>query len=272
MKGKTGRQDKIRIAAICACLAVMLLLELLPVRIVKEQAALRLVWYSIPSLVGAAAVVLLAKLLGLHLFHPPVGWLWLIPCVVIAVDNFQFAAYFAGKMQLVHTGIGDFLAFLLYCISVGLMEELVFRGIFFSLLLKRFEKTKKGFWKALILSSVVFALAHLFNLFSGASVPATILQVGYSVLTGGLFAFAFFKSGNVLISAGVHALYNFCGLLFTSSLGLGAGAVIDLPTAITMAIVCTIAGAFIVCKLCRVSEQERLGFYQKIGIEAENKA
>ncbi|MBQ8658338.1 MAG: CPBP family intramembrane metalloprotease [Clostridia bacterium] len=233
----------------------------------------KLVGNILPLLFGTLAVTLLVWRSGANLFQKPQKLLYIIPCLIIAVDNFPFAAYFAGKMQLLHTDAGHFLLFGLYCLFVGVFEELIFRGIVFQLLCERFSKDKRGLLKTYFLSSVLFGCMHLLNLFAGAGIGQTLLQVGYSTLTGGLFAFALLKTKNILIPAATHALYNFCGLLFTAELGLGSGSVIDLPTALVMLIVSLIISVFVLYKTFTYPEEEREVLYSRLGIESpiENK-
>jgi hypothetical protein len=67
----------------------------------------------------------------------------------------------------------------------------------------------------------------------------------------------------------VHAVYNFCGLLFgtESNLGLGAGVVLDLGTAITMLIVSVLVGAFVLYKVFTYTEEERIELYQRLSVK-----
>lgn len=218
---------------------------------------------------GFIAVVMLMLRWRIHLFGKPKSLWVLIPCLVVAIDNFQFWSYFSGNMQFVRTDLTDVMLFACYCLFTGLFEECVFRGLVFSLLASRFSQDKRGLVKTFVVSSVVFGLAHLFNLFVGANVGATLLQVGYTTLTGGLFAFALIKSKNVLIAGGVHAVYNFCGLVLESveNYGLGTGVVFDVGTTVTMAIVAVTATVFVLVSLLKYTEAERSVLYKRMGIE-----
>ena len=109
---------------------------------------------------------------------------------------------------------------------------------------------------------------HILNLFAGAGFGPTMLQVGYSTLTGGLFAFALMKTKNVLIPALIHAVYNFCGLLYTSTVGLGTGSILDFPTVMTMLIVCVVTGGFVAYKVLKYPEEERRELYSRLGFGA----
>ena len=214
---------------------------------------------------GSVAMILLMVRSGLRLFDKPQNLLYLVPCLVIAIDNFPFYSYFQGNMQWVRTEFVDVFLFSLYCLTVGIFEESIFRGIVFYAIASRFSKDRQGFIKTYILSSVVFGLAHLMNIFGG-NVGAVVLQIGYSTLTGGLFAFALLKTQNIFCAGIVHAVYNFCGLLFDAQ-GLGNGIVFDTATVITMLIVSVVVGIFVLYKVWTYSDTERAVLYRHFGIE-----
>ena len=218
--------------------------------------------------IGISAVLLLVKRFKIRLFCSIERWIYILPCIIIAVNNFPFFAYFSGKMQLCTQEPLDFVLFTLHCISVGLFEEVVFRGVIFYLLASSFSKDKKGVLKTVVFSSILFGVSHLLNLFGGANVGATLLQVGYTVLTGGLFAFAFIQTKNILVPAFIHATYNFCGLFFEIPArgGLGTGVVFDVGTICTMTTVCVVVGAIIVYYLIKYPENERKTLYNRLSV------
>ena len=83
---------------------------------------------------------------------------------------------------------------------------------------KNGTELKRGAFLSIILSSAIFGGAHLVNLFAGADVGATILQVGYSFLIGSMFALAAVKSGNFYHAVALHAIFDFGGLLESKGL------------------------------------------------------
>ncbi len=269
MQNRARRQriwNGVAIAVICLFCALTIVLDFLPIVYSTDEFRNRMVGKIVQQACGAIAAALLMLRLDIRLFGRVDKWLYLLPCMLIAVDNFQFSAYFSGKMQLVRTGTADILLFLGYCLAVGLFEELVFRGVLFSVLLGMFSKDKKGFLKAYVASALVFGLAHLFNGFS----LGTLLQVGYTVLTGGLFAFCLIKTKNIFCCALVHGVYNFCGLLFDVQ-GLGAGVVFDIGTVLTMLIVSVLVGVFVLYKVWTYSDEERRVLYERMGVEITRK-
>ena len=255
----------IRVFIVALC-AAMLALDYIPIQYVQD--GVRNVWIStiVQQCVGAIAIILLMLHLNIKLFGKIHAWLYLLPCLIVALDNFPLISYVNGNMHFTRTGAWDFVLFALYCLAIGLFEECVFRGVLFSVIASLFSQDKKGFFKTFVVSSAVFGLAHLFNLLSGAGIGATLLQVCYTTLTGGLFAFAMIKTKNVLCAAFVHGLYNFCGLLLSEQ-GLGSGIVFDVGTGVMMGIISVIIGVFVLYSVWKYTEAERSVLYKHLGIE-----
>lgn len=258
-------RDSILIISIVLLCTASVVLDFLRIPYLKDALRNGLLSKIIQQTCGCAAAILIMVRLKIRLFSRPEKWLFLIPCLIIAIDNFQFHAFFTGKMQLINTHPLDVILFVGYCMAVGLFEECIFRGIVFSLLAGWFPKNKKGFLLTYVISSVIFGLAHILNGFS----IATLIQIGYTILTGGLFAFCLIKTKNIICCAAIHALYNFCGLLFNteSMLGLGAGVVLDGGTMLTMLIVSVLVGGFVLFKVFTYTDEERRKLYQKLGIK-----
>lgn len=140
-------------------------------------------------------------------------FLIVLPALAISIYNFPFIAYFSGN-AVVTEPLETVYMFALECLSVGFFEEVLFRGFLLVILLQVLPKTKRGIIGAIVLSSMIFGLIHLLNLFSGANFFNTIMQVGYSFLTGALWSVVFLKTKNIWIGVVFHAVYNFSGLLF----------------------------------------------------------
>ena len=259
-------KDKINIFAIILCCLLAVVFDFFQITYTKDEIAQRFLAELLPLTFGSIAVILLIKRSGVNVFGKAENLLYLIPCMIIAVDNFPFYSYMQGNMQIIHSRAIDYLLFAAYCLLVGFFEECIFRGLLFGIVAERFSNDKKGFIKTYVVSSVIFGAVHLLNLFSGANVGATILQVGYSTLTGGLFAFAFIKTKNVLFAGLTHSVYNFCGLLFSAEQGLGTGVVFDFPTGLIMAVVSVIVGSFVLYSVWKYSDEERQRLYKALNV------
>ena len=81
---------------------------------------------------------------------------------------------------------------------VALVEEILFRGVLF-----RLPERSLGSWRALVLSALVFALAHLPN------AGITLLAVLNTALAGLLFAAAYLATRRLWLAIGMHFAWNF---------------------------------------------------------------
>lgn len=202
------------------------------------------------------------------LYSRPVLIVWLTPCLLVALNNFPWLSWINGKCSFIPLGVGDVLLFATYCLCVSAFEELVFRGVVFSCLIEKFPKNKRGIIYAVLVSAAVFGLAHLANLLSGAGLVSTLVQVGYTTLLGGLFAFALVKVKNIFAPITVHFVYNFCGLLFDESVGLGYGVIWNVPSVIITAVIGVGVGIVVLIAVFRISDKERRNLYERMGISA----
>lgn len=173
-----------------------------------------------------------------------------LPCFAAVVCTPPLIGLIIGDASLSYTGgtlaLYAFL-FIAECLLVGAFEELLFRGILFRAVAARQNDDKAGRFLAVIISSAVFALVHLFNLFTSSPL-AVLMQVGYSFLLGGACCFTFLKTENILYCVLLHAAFNFCGGL-TDTLGYGGWG--GAPSYALSAIVCTFVAVYVLVSLSR---------------------
>lgn len=142
--------------------------------------------------------------------------LWCLPCLLVALVNFPFASFISGEMHFVRQ---DLIAlYIIYVCFVALIEEIVFRGILLYLCLDYLRNAKLKYFFAALISTAIFALFHLINLFTTADVLGTLMQVGYTFLIGGMFAVMMLKTNNIWLCVIIHALFDFGGLLHIQEL------------------------------------------------------
>ncbi len=139
------------------------------------------------------------------------GFLLCVPAFLVALDNFPFLPLLSGSLRFVGSA-GNIFPYVLYCFSIGVMEETIFRGNLLPLFMFKFSRDKKGTFRAVVVSSAVFGAMHLLNLFGGFS-PMVFLQVGYSFLIGCMCAVSMLFSGNIIAPIIIHALFDVGGFL-----------------------------------------------------------
>ena len=134
----------------------------------------------------------------------------MIPAFIVSVNNFPIIAFFNGRAILTEP-IYQVYLYLIECFSVGFFEEIVFRGVLLILLLKKFKNHPNKVLLSIVISSVIFGLSHIVNIFYGLSLSDTILQIMYSFLVGMLWAIMFLRTGNLWLTMLLHATFNFFG-------------------------------------------------------------
>ena len=101
------------------------------------------------------------------------------------------------------------------CLTVGIFEESMFRGVMLQGILRKTGKTFKGLWVAVIISSLLFGAIHVDSyIFGGNYDLAGIIQTIGKILQSGIFGVLlsaiYLKTRNFWGIAFVHALNDFC--------------------------------------------------------------
>ncbi|MBR2384748.1 MAG: CPBP family intramembrane metalloprotease [Clostridia bacterium] len=147
------------------------------------------------------------------------AYLLTLPAFLVMLNNLPFVPLIMGNMSINGTFL-QFLTYFLFCLSIGILEEITYRGCLLPLCAYKCSRDKKGLFWAVVISSALFGALHLFNLLSGFS-PAVFLQVGYSFLIGLVCGFALIVSGNIYLPIIFHAIFDFGGFLLGEGLAIG---------------------------------------------------
>ena len=86
--------------------------------------------------------------------------------------------------------------------NVGFIEEIIFRGYLFKMMEKDNVKV------ATAVSSITFGIGHIVNLFNGAELIPTLLQICYAMSVGYLFVVIFCKSKSIISCIIAHSVNN----------------------------------------------------------------
>lgn len=155
------------------------------------------------------------------------------------------------------------------CLFVGLYEEIVFRGLILSLVLKHWGQTKRGVYFSVIFSSAAFGLMHLINLFDGTNIISVIAQVFYATIIGIFFSALLLRTNNNLLwCALLHAIYDIAsgfGDFIPKSVHGASNNVDILPVLINLAefTPLLILGLFLLRKIASVSSDGTLILAEK---------
>ena len=86
--------------------------------------------------------------------------------------------------------------------GVGFLEEIIFRGFLFKGMCKSNVK------RAIVISSVTFAVGHIVNLLNGYDIFRSVIQIVYAMCVGFLLVFIFHRTGSLIMCIVFHALNN----------------------------------------------------------------
>lgn len=175
-----------------------------------------------------------------------------LPCFAVAINNFPFLSVAMGEITF-SANLRDIIMYALFCLSVGFFEEAAFRGCVFSVMLDKKDADRWSVLKASVISSAVFGIVHIVNLFAGASIGSVILQIGYSFLIGALCSVVLVKTANIWYCVILHAVYNFAGGVSSE---LGSGQIWTAPTVILTVTVALIVTVYTVVLWYNISKEE----------------
>lgn len=204
------------------CAAALIILSVFPIKTddAELNALLNGIFTRLVLATGLGTVIVCEykKLLAFPKFTAGAA-MCILPCLLVPIANFPFSALASGQASI--TRLDLLWLFLIKCLLVGVVEELLFRGMVLDFIEGYFKKDRLGVWYTVIFSSAAFGLFHIVNLFEGASFPAVAMQVGYSFLIGCMFAAVFLKTRNLWACVVLHALFDVGGLM-VSDIGKGS--------------------------------------------------
>jgi len=132
----------------------------------------------------------------------------------IPIIAYSVVVLIGNVLSLDTFSLGSFINLVIYCIFIGITEEFLCRGWLQNEFIERFGNTKRGVITSIILSSLIFGLMHLTNVFATSQgMFQTILQVLNATSLGFLLGIIYYKTKNIWSVITLHAFYDFCLLI-----------------------------------------------------------
>ena len=100
---------------------------------------------------------------------------------------------------------------IIYYIGVAIVEELYVRGLLLNLIEKISYKSKNSTLIAIIVSSVIFGLGHIFGVL-GEPILVIVTKVIWTIAMGMYFGAIYKKTNNLWIPIILHFIINVCAL------------------------------------------------------------
>jgi membrane protease YdiL (CAAX protease family) len=143
------------------------------------------------------------------------------------------------------SSVANLIYLVLLSLSVGFIEELIFRGIIIRAWLK------KGVSVAVGVSTALFGVGHLMQLMGGQSAFGTLLQIVFSLVVGLALALVVVRTWSMWGVIVFHALFDFVQLVSTSpTASVTDSSLYSVPMIGTL--VCTIILGFYIVWLVRI--------------------
>lgn len=113
---------------------------------------------------------------------------------------------------LLATGVNVTLSAFITALSAGVSEEILFREIPVSILMKN-EKSSDKIFISCCVSAVMFSVYHAFNVLAGVTISYTISQMITTLGMGFMLSAFYVRSGNILFPIVFHFLHDFIALI-----------------------------------------------------------
>ena len=258
-----SKQKKSRAPEICV-MVIMLLLIVCEMWISKKILGMtdattgELINMTITRTLGGIAFLVLGiscgyKVFRIFKFRSAKSLVLIIPALLVALNNIPFLSIMEGEARV--TGNMWQLSLLLCeCLAVGFFEEMTFRSFVMLTVMEKRRSTRGQIFVSIIITSVIFGLVHLINMFTSSPV-AVLLQICYSFLIGAMCAMVLLICGNVWICVLIHGLFNFMGAIVPT---YGEGKLIwdHIPTMIITAAVGIAVAAFYVLAFIKYKPED----------------
>lgn len=98
--------------------------------------------------------------------------------------------------------------YVMTAIDAGITEEIAFRAIPVSYLMKQWHSDEKKIPFTVILSSLIFGLSHSVNFITGSDASYVIMQIVGAFCTGSLFCAIYLKTGSIIPTMIIHSMHN----------------------------------------------------------------
>jgi len=133
------------------------------------------------------------------------GW----PFITVGVIELVSLYLSFDKSSVSLPSIEKIMFFTLVMVLIGIFEEVLCRGVILNNMINKWGYTKTGIIKAVILSSLIFGVGHLVNLFIYPTlIIRTLVQVMRASLHGFLFASIYLRCKNIWSLVILHGLYD----------------------------------------------------------------
>jgi len=145
-----------------------------------------------------------------------IGWPLLLFCLLNASD------FIPGPLHIDFSQPVLLLLHLLTALSTGWVEEVLCRGVVVTAMLQKWGSSKRGIYAAVLVSSLLFGLAHLANFLAGRKpMLNNLTQVTFALFFGVIFAACMLRNRSIWPMILLHAAVDWAATLPEVAVGGG---------------------------------------------------
>lgn len=151
-----------------------------------------------------------------------VKYIWVLLPVVLQV-SIDICTLFSGDI-VINLLSAEGISFLIPCflgtMSIGLLEETIWRKVIFLNTVRKWGDSQKGIICAVIFPVLLFGLCHYMNMLSaGQGFYDTSKQVLSSICMGVFLSGIYYRTGKFIVPVIIHGLCNFSNFFMNEMLG-----------------------------------------------------
>ncbi len=128
------------------------------------------------------------------------SWTWLYIYPILLIGTLQFGLISSGE----YANLSDYQWIFFNTLFVGISEELMFRGIILSALVR-----KHSFIESAVIMSLAFGTVHILNIAITGEVLGSIIQAFFATFSGIIFLAIRVKTNSIYPAIILHWLFDF---------------------------------------------------------------
>lgn len=169
------------------------------------------------------------------------GLLYGVPFIVIGLGAAVIGNAGIDMNRLEPLPISAMLMFTINMLFVGVNEEVSMRALILNNLVSKYGERKKGIYRSILISSLIFGMIHLVNIFFMPPVTV-IVQAVNAAGAGVLFATIYILSRNIWSCILVHAVVDWLSL-FIGQCFVGGASVLSVEMTVGQGLVMIMLGS-----------------------------
>lgn len=143
------------------------------------------------------------------------GWPFMLGGLVTFTTTF-LGSYVGMKKEVHMPALWEIIAFTVIMFLVGVLEEVLHRGIILNSLLDKWKDKSNGIMLSAIVSSVIFGAVHIVTWIIQPNMPIyTLTQMIMATMGGILFSAIYIRSKNIWANIWAHTFIDWFTMIFT---------------------------------------------------------